>query len=279
MTSYVPQPIPCYEAQEMQSFRRGNCQPYEARYLTTANAIAMTNVMIRRPKSGAAVDVYIVDINDNDLGLVTVPSKTNHDLDTEGEYEMLTLNAGNWTLLFSPSGGLYYFRIETDSTYFSEAVYLEPGADGWPTCSDDFAKLTWTDGRCIVSAKTSDNTHDVLTYPDLSHTFFMYLRGNVAQPEWEIEEQGGNDANGVFIADSRRLAKRWKFTGHPINEAAVDALQASALFETVTIEFQTAQAFTGVRDIKVNPQWEQGGCFARYEYSFTSDYLLKRNCC
>lgn len=279
MTSYIPQPIPCYKAQEMQSFRRGNCQPYECRYLVSGNNIIMTNIMIRRPKSGAAVDVYLVDLNDNDAGLVTIPSITNHDLDTESEFEMLTLNAGNWGLVFSPSGGQYYFRIETDSTYFSEAFTLDLGSDGFPICSDDFAKISWTDGRCIVAGKTSDNTHDVLAYPDLSHTFFMYLRGNVAQPEWEVEEQGGDDANGVFVADSRRLAKRWKFTGFPVNESTIDALQASALFESVTIEFPTATAFTGVSDIKVNPQWEQGGCFARYEYSFTSDYLLKRNCC
>lgn len=279
MTSYIPQPLPCYESMELQSFRRGNCAPYESRYLVASNAIKMTNIMIRRPVSGAAVTVTLVDLNDNDAGTVTVPSVTSVALDTESEFEMLVLGAGNWTLLLAPSGGVYYFRIESSSTYFSECFYLEQTTEDFPQCAGDFAKISWTDGRCIVAGKASDNTADVLAFPDASHTFFMFLRGNVAQPEWETEEQGGEDAHGLFVPDSRRLSKRWKFTGYPVNEATIDALQIAALFETITIEFPTATAFDVIRDVKVNPQWEQGGCFARYEFSFTTDYFIKNNCC
>lgn len=278
MTAYIPQPVPVYEAQELQSFRRGNCQPYESRYVVNSDKIKMTNLMIRRPKSGAAATVYLVGMDDVDISTVTV-TKTNFDLDPAAELEMLVLNAGDWRLPFSLASGLYYFRVETDATYYSECVYLEQTTEEYPQCAGDFAKITWTDGRCIVAGLTSDHTQEVFAYPDAEHTFFMYLRGNVASPEWELEEQGSNDAHGVFLSNFKRISKRWKFTGFPVNEATIDALQASSIFQTASIEFPSAQAFADIKDIKVAPQWEQGGCFTRFEYSFTSDYFIKRNCC
>lgn len=266
---------------EMQGFRKGNCMPYQNIVLVNGSTMKMPNVMFKRLTSGAAATVTLVDLNDVDLYTVTTPAQSNFTLDDPVDaYEMRLIPAGNWTLPASPMGGFYYFRIESGvETHYTEAFYLEQTSELFPQCSDGWVKLTWTDGRCIKTGTSTDGVTPVMAYPDASHSFFLFLRADLSQPEWETEEQGATDGAGVFVATSQRVAKRWKLEGHPVSEAVIDALQSSALFETVTIEFQTGEAFTGITEIKITPEWEQGGCFAKFEYTFTESYLLKQGCC
>jgi len=278
---YVPQSIPSYTAMEMQGFRKGNCKPYENRVLVNANSYAMPMVMFKRLTSGAVCTVTLVTILDVDLYTMTTTTRADFDLDDPiSAYEMSVFPAGAWSSLGSPAPGNYYLRIEDGTeTHYTEAFYIEQTSEAFPQCSDGWVKLTWTDGRCIVADTSTDGVTPVLAYPDAEQSFFLFLRASLSNPEWETDEVGDADASGVFVANQKRASKRWRLEGYPVSEAVIDALQSSALFETVTIEFPTLPAFTGVRDIKVVPKWEVGGCYATFEYSFSTDYLLKQGCC
>lgn len=279
---YVPQPIGVYSAMELQGFRKGNCAPYENRVLCNGDLCKFTNVMVKRLTVGGTATVTIVTLDDEDVFDIVPPSQNIYSLDAPVDaYEMLVLNAGNWESAGSINPGNYYLRIDDGSnTYYTDAIYFEQsGTAEFPQCSDGWVKMTWMDGRCISADTSTDGVTPVMAYPDLSHSFFIFLEANLSQPEWATEEQGSTDAAGVFIPTSRRLAKRWKLEGYPVSESVIDALQSSALFEDITIEFPSMPAFSAIRDIKIAPTWEQGGCFARYEYTFTTDYLLKQGCC
>lgn len=282
MSYYVPQPIAVYSVPELQGFRKGNCAVYENRVLCNGNVLKMTNVMVKRLTDGTTAVVTIVDLEDNDLYTVTVPAQTNFTLDAGvDDYEMLVLGAGNWTIGPSIAPGNYYYRIEAGvNTWYTDAVYFDQvGTAAFPDCSDGWIKLTWSDGRCIVSGTSTDNVTPILAYPDDTHTFFMFLRADLSQPEWEREDDGDEDGFGVFVAHSRRAAKTWKMEGYPVSESVLDALYSSSLFENITIEFPTNPAFQGIQNIEVESNWEQGGCFAIFQYKFTTEYLLKRGCC
>ena len=278
---YTPQPIPVYTAKEMQQFRKGNCQPYENRILVNGNTWKMPNVMLKRETDGVAVTATLVTLEDADAITFTIPSQTDWPLDDPlGDYEMRVLNAGNWTTGTSQSEQNYYIRFEAGAnTWYSESIYVEQTSATFPQCSDGWVKLTWTDGRCIVSGYSTDGTTPVLAYPDNAHSFFIYLRASLSRPDWDYEEEGDKDAFGVFNADHKRQAKRWKLEGYPVNEAVIDALVSSTLFESVSIAFPSMPGFADIKDIKVLPKWEVGGCFATFEYSFTTDFLLKQGCC
>lgn len=281
MNYYVPQSIACYPAKEMQGFRRGECTPYENHFLVSAATFKMPNIMLKRAAGGSTATVMIVALDDTDFVALTPVSQTIHVLDDPiGAYEMLVLDAGNWTSIVSPASNSYYLRIASGgNTWYTDAIFFEQTNEAWPQCGDGWCKLTWTDGRCISADTSTDGVTPVLAYPDISHSFFLYLQANLSNPEWEVEENGDKNASGVFTVENRRVSKRWKLEGFPVAEGVIDALQSSALFETVSIEFPSHSAFTSIRDVKVDVTWEAGGCFALFQYSFTTDYLLKQGCC
>ena len=280
---YVPQSIACYTLPEMQNFRKGNCGGVYQNIVSANGAtLKMPNVMLKRLSDGTTATITVVDLYDNDITTVTPASQTSYYLDDAvNDYEMLVLGAGNWTTLLSLNPNDYYLRIEAGvNAWYTDAVYIEQnGGASFPECSNAFVKLSWTDGRCIAAGTSTDGVTPVLAYPDLSQTFFIFLQANLSQPEWVYSETGQNDAAGVFIPTAQRMAKRWKLEGFPVSESVIDALNASALFADVTIEFPTLPAFTGIQEIKVTPTWQNGGCLATYEYTFTTDYLLKQGCC
>lgn len=276
--SYVPQPIPIYVAPELQHFRKGSCKPYENRVLANGNSYRFTNLMIKRPTSGATATVELYTIADVLIGTVTAGTQTSYPLDGDlDETEMLVIGAGNWTTGASIPSGFYYLKIDDGSfTWYSDEIYIDQvaGAD-FPNCNDGFVKLTWIDGRNIVTGKGSDGITPILAYPDTSHTFFTYLQANLSQPTWEQEETGEADAYGQVVIETKTAMKRWRLEGFPVYEGIIDALNASALFETVTIEFPTLPAFEGVKDVRVEFNWENGGCMALYQYDFTVNYMHK----
>lgn len=279
---YVPQPIACYGAMELQGFRKGECGAYQNRVLVNSATMKFTNVMLKRLTDGSTATVTVVDLDDNDITTVTPASQTNYSLDAGvDDYEMLVLNAGNWTALLSINPGDYYLRIEAGvNTWYTDSIYFEQvGTNPFPLCSDGFVKVSWTDGRCIVAGVSTDGVTPVLAYPDHEHTFFLFLQANLSNPEWLYGEEGETDAYGVFTPKSRRTSKRWKLEGYPVSESVIDALTSASLFSNVTIEFPSLPAFTGITEIKVTPSWQNGGCYALFEFSFTTDYLLKQGCC
>jgi len=282
MTYYTPQPIACYKAMEMQGFRKGLCPVYENRVLVNGDDYFFTNIMLKRLTDGTTATVTMVTLEDVDVATVVPVTQTNYTLDDGVDaYEMLVLNAGTWTSLISIADGNYYLRIVAGAnTWYTDAIYFEQASGAaFPQCEDGWVKLTWTDGRCISAGTSTDGITPIMAYPDVSHTFFIFLRANLSQPEWEYEEEANEDASKVRQYESRKLAKRWKLEGFPVSESVLDAIQSSALFETVTIAFPTVSAFTDIQEVEVESNWELSGCLAIFQYTFTTEYLLKQGCC
>ena len=279
---YTFQPIAVYTAQEMQGFRKGNCSPYENRVLANGSGYKFTNIMLKRLTTGGTATVKLYTLDDVEAATLTPPGQTNYTLDDGVDaYEMLVLHAGNWTALVSLNDGFYYLEIQSGSnTWYSDAIYIEQnGGEAFPLCGGDWVKVTWTDGRCIQADVSTDGVTPVMAYPDASHTFFTFLPANLSQPDWAYEQEGEEDAAKVFVPSKRSLAKKWALEGFPVSESMVDALRASALFETVAIDFPNSSGFTNLREVEIESTSLQGGCFFQYKYIFTTEFLLKQGCC
>lgn len=279
---YTFQPIAVYTAQEMQGFRKGNCSPYENRVLANGSGYKFTNIMLKRLTTGGTATVKLFTLDDVEAATLTPPGQTNYTLDDGVDaYEMLVLHAGNWTALVSLNDGFYYLEIQSGSnTWYTDAIYIEQnGGEAFPQCGGDWVKVTWTDGRCIQADVSTDGVTPVMAYPDASHTFFTFLLANLSQPDWAYEQEGEEDAAKVFVPSKRSLAKKWALEGFPVSESMVDALRASALFETVAIDFPNSSGFTNLREVEIESTSLQGGCFFQYKYIFTTEFLLKQGCC
>lgn len=282
---YIPQPIAIHTSMERQNFRKGECKPFDNLVLYSAPNIVMPAVVIKRAVSGATATATLVDLNDNDIWAVTLPSQTSWPLDDEGEFEALVISAGNWVGAASlMTGTRYYFRIEAGTfTYYTDEIYLEQNNSGFPLQCDGqtIVKIYWVlDGTCIVAGKTTANDAEpVHGYPKTPLIFSVFWKANLSQPEWETEVVDEPDAHGQPVVKKRSLKKVWTVEGVPVSEGFADALAISALSDTVAVAFPDGIAFTGCRDIRTDVSWNNGGCSASLKFKFTTDYFVKLGCC
>ena len=282
---YTPQPIAVHTNLNRQNFRRGDCAAYDNPLLRVAPNFLFPNIMVKRLTSGEAPTVKLYRLTDAFISTLTPASVTNYALDTEGEYEMMVLGAGNWTGIVPSDiiGTQCYLLIETTSQdYYTDEFLVMDGASGFPPdCGENWAKISWVlNGTCIVSGKTATNEAVPISgYPLTDLTNFVYWKANTSRPEWEFEEKGEPDAHGVNVPETRRLVKRWSAEGVPVSESVSDALTVAALSDTVTIDFPDGTVYDGVKDIQTDISWEQGGCSAIVKFNFSTDYFVKQGCC
>ena len=283
---YVPQPIAVHTVLDRQNFRKGQCKPYKNIVLYNAPNFVMPNILLKRAVSGASAVATLVDLDDNDIYTLTIPSQVNWPLDEEGEYECCVLGAGNWAGSSSlMTGGLYYLRIEAGTeTYYTDEFQIQDSSGGFPIDCDGetVVKVTWVlDGTCIVSGKTSANEAEPIHgYPKTPLAFTLFWKANISQPEWEVSvEEGQPDAHGQSFAIRRSMSKRWALSGVPVSEGVVDALTSAALSDTVAVSFPDGNEFIGCKDIQTDVAWNGSGCSASARFIFTTQYLTKQGCC
>lgn len=270
---------------ERQNFRKGNCKPYDNIVLYNAPNFVMPAVIIKQAVSGATATATLVDLDDNDVWAVTLPSQVIWPLDDEGEFEALVISAGNWVGAASlMTGTRYYFRIDAGIyTYYTDEIYLEQKDGDFPIACDDatFVKIYWVlDGSCILSGTTTANPSEpVHGYPQTPIIFTAYWKANLSQPEWEAEVEDEPDAHGQPVITRRSLQKKWTLEGVPVSEGFADALTLCALSDTVAVSFPDGIAFTGCKDIQTDISWNNGGCSASLKFKFKTDYFVKQGCC
>lgn len=282
---YTPQVLGIHTNIARQNFRRGSCSPYPNPLLLDSPNVAFPPVLIKRFTSGAAATVLLYRTNGTFVCSMTPASETNYALDGEGEYEMLVLGGGDWAG-FAPAlnvGTMCYLQIDSGgNTYYTDEFLLEENTDGFPPdCGENWAYLTWSlGGACIFSDTVTANAAEpVSAYPITPTVHTLHWQANLSRPEWEYDESGEPDAHGTVVVDTKRLAKRWVLEGVPVTETIADALTAAALSDAVSISFRDGTVFQDITDIRVEVEWEQGGCAAIVKMKFTTDYLVKQGCC
>jgi hypothetical protein len=282
--SNLPQPIAVHRSLEFQHFRKGECGPYKNPVLYSSPNIAMTSIMAKRDFDTGTATVTLVDLEDNDITTFTPTSVTSYPLDDEGEYYCLVLGAGNWVGAVSVSDDTYYyFRIESGAEeYYTDEFYLMPGVDNFPeVCNDEvWAKLSYTlDGSNVYTGFTTANPASAVhAFPQTPITFYMFLDSALYQPEWEQETEGEPNGHGQTVVSRTTLKKRWRLGGVPVSDSIIDALNISALATSANLQLPNGATITIDKNISVEANWQQGGCFADYSYLFENNYFVKQGC-
>jgi len=282
--SIIPQPIAVHRNMQFQHFRKGECGPYKNPVLYDAPNIAMTTIMAKRDFDTGTATVTLVDLDDNDVTTFTPTAVTSYPLDDESENYCLVLSPGNWPGAVSVQDDkYYYFRIESGTEeYYTDEFYLMPAVDSFPEiCQDElWARLTYTiDGSNIYAGFTVDNPASAVhAFPQTPFSFFIYLDANLYQPEWSQETEGEPDGHGQTVVNRTILKKRHRLGGVPVSDSIIDALNVSALSSLTYIELSNGATITGIKNISVEANWQQGGCVADYSYLFETDYFTKQGC-
>lgn len=138
-------------------------------------------------------------------------------------------------------------------------------------------KITWYD-TCDVA----DIFYRTSLFGGPQYKNILYLDVDVAKPEYNYNEEGDENGEGVFEADYQKLEKQHGLQT-VLPEYMVDAVTLLPLHvtKTGTVEVLTARGYTGeVNRISVDPKWQGAiGTWALTDILFSTEFVVKSNCC
>ena len=105
----------------------------------------------------------------------------------------------------------------------------------------------------------------------------IYIDADVSKPEYEIEEDGIEDADGEFDPTLQKWAKKYTLTFYA-QEFLVDALTLMAIHDQIYVTLKNDES-SQVLDVEVDYTWDGTiECWAEVVIKFTTEYIIKRNC-
>lgn len=109
----------------------------------------------------------------------------------------------------------------------------------------------------------------------------IYLDTEIGAPDYQYEEEGEDNGDGVLVKTFEKLQKIYKFQVL-VPEYMADALMFMALHDTISISYTNGLYIASVRNVVANVTWDEdtNSCMALVEVSFQQDdQVLKDNCC
>lgn len=108
--------------------------------------------------------------------------------------------------------------------------------------------------------------------------FSFYLNANIGKPVAEIIEEGREDGDKNFIADFKKLIKKYEFTT-VVPEYQYDCLCMAQLHDTIRIKNEFEE-LSEVFDFTVRlDEWMEHGDIAQVTVTFSVRYDIRTNCC
>ena len=112
------------------------------------------------------------------------------------------------------------------------------------------------------------------------HNTFMnrlYLDADVSKPQYVIDEDGIEDADGEFDPTFQKWAKKYSITFYA-QEFLVDALTLMTLHDQIYVTLKNEES-SQVLDVEIEYTWDSDiECWAEVVLTFTTDYIVKRKC-
>lgn len=279
---YTCQPVPFYKSTVEQLFRKtymsGKAYEHPVVAIFTDTAIILPRMDIVREVSGATATQFQIISCDTDTVVLSLSSSAFvvRDLSTAtitAEYEALS-HIGGVSITTGvealTDGGNYYFKVRSDGIdYYSERFqfrYVPSAESGFLAICEDVVKLSWS------------NTCVVLNEYHTTGEFFIYLFADPGAPSYELQEEGDEDAFGVFNPHFQRVEKRAKIEVYG-GEALADALSVLPLFDSVTITFSDGTEWSVVFRDTVQADFDDDNIFAKITITFVRLAVVKAGCC
>ena len=282
MMKYTCQPVPFYESTVEQLFRKtymdGKVYEHPVVAIFTDTAIILPRLDIVREVSGATATQFQIISCDTDAVVLSLSASafSVRDLSTAtitAEYESLS-HIGGVSITTGvealEDGGNYYFKVRSDGIdYYSERFqfrYVPSAESGFLAICVDVVKLSWSNS-CVI-----------LNEYHATGEFFMYLFADPGAPSYELQEEGDEDAFGVFSPHFQRVEKRAKIELYG-GEALADALSVLPLFDNVKITFSDGTEWSVSVSETVQADFDEDNIYAKITITFVRLAVVKSGCC
>lgn len=167
--------------------------------------------------------------------------------------------AGNMPLLASLDNGRYYLMLVWGYAIYSEIFTVVNDIQ-------PYLKITWWDEQDF----TMDAGTIVYTNPAFKNV--LYLKADLAKPEYPFEEEGEN-RDGYFFPTKQISEKRYRFSFFA-SEYLLDVMRFIRMADHAQIEYH-GQTYN-LDTFLITPEWEPNGDVAAVQAEFDTATVAKK---
>ena len=167
--------------------------------------------------------------------------------------------AGNMPLLASLDNGRYYLMLVWGYPIYSEIFTVVNDIQ-------PYLKITWWDEQDF----TMDAGTIVYTNPAFKNV--LYLKADLAKPEYPFEEEGEN-RDGYFFPTKQISEKRYRFA-FLASEYLLDVMRFIRMADHAQIEYH-GQTYN-LDTFLITPEWEPNGDVAAVQAEFDTATVAKK---
>ena len=167
--------------------------------------------------------------------------------------------SGNMPLLASLQNGRYYLMMVWGYAIYSEIFTVVNDIQ-------PYLKITWWDEQDF----TMDAGTIVYTNPSFKN--ILYLKADLAKPEYPFEEEGEN-RDGYFFPTKQISEKRYRFA-FLASEYLLDVMRFIRMADHAQIEYH-GQTYN-LDTFLITPEWESNGDVASVQAEFDTATVAKK---
>lgn len=262
--------LPFYESSQYQNARKwwtyGRVYPL----FTQAGFILPFQVITEHVPDSFVQYLYLFDAN-NDTNPVADLVNTMGSMIVKKEFANLGYDVfvfpGQLPVIASLENGRYYIRMQIGT--------MGPGGTSITRVSEIFTvindiqpylKITWWDEQDF----TMDAGTIVYTNPSFRNV--LYLKADLAKPEYRFEEEGEN-RDGYFFPTKQISEKRYRFA-FLASEYLLDVMRFIRMADHAQIEYH-GQTYS-LDTFLITPEWESNGDVAAVKAEFETATVAKK---
>lgn len=167
--------------------------------------------------------------------------------------------SGTMPILASLSNGRYYVVLTWTNSFYSEIFTVVNDIQ-------PYLKITWWDEQDF----TMDAGTIVYTNPSFRNV--LYLKADLAKPEYPFEEEGEN-RDGYFFPTKQISEKRYRFA-FLASEYLLDVMRFIRMADHAQIEYH-GQTYS-LDSFLITPEWEPNGDVAAVQAEFDTATVAKK---
>ena len=167
--------------------------------------------------------------------------------------------AGTMPIFASLSNGRYYVVLTWTNSFYSEIFTVVNDIQ-------PYLKITWWDEQDF----TMDAGTIVYTNPSFRNV--LYLKADLAKPEYPFEEEGEN-RDGYFFPTKQISEKRYRFAFFA-SEYLLDVMRFIRMADHAQIEYH-GQTYN-LDTFLITPEWEPNGDVAAVQAEFDTATVAKK---
>lgn len=167
---------------------------------------------------------------------------------------------GTLPIFASMNNGRYYLDMVIGSTHYYSEIFTVVND------SEPYLKITWWDD--------ADFTMDAgtIVYETPSFRNVLYLKADIAKPEYIFEEEG-ETRDGYFFPIKQISEKRYRFN-FLASEYLLDVMRLIRMADHITVDYH-GQLYT-LDTFLITPEWENEGDVASVEAVFDTATVAKK---